>query len=679
MSYFRDRRSPSLESISSATSMISSSDKNKPSIAIQDPEPAFGWLHGQREQSFERKEMRSATPFTDDGNLNRGLPPAPADVEGIIYSVHRYFFERDSSVFASQGLSKQEPMALKDVSTRDFDLFLSILYPSSFGVYTACTVDDWSSILQLADRWSFGSIKALAILKLAPIASPIDKIVLGRRHGVLDWLKSAYTAVCLQEAPLNLQEGRRLGVDDVIRINAVRYYHVPDRRAGITPLSDTHIDDAFELVEKTYSAPDEPTAENIVKSGLQDAEMPATVETLADEQAISSADATQGGRDEEEAQERVARENKTFVQQQLADEASAAKEAVLHQDAKEIPGGCGSSGGGGLGAPAAETGGEISKDGGWPADNTDAKDMRVGAFDGPQLSEATSVRDAEAQAPHEATGSGIRTDPLAAKDGGRATTELTLDSGPWNDSSWDSLLLEERMKKQEKEERIEKGKWEKEPANFMAEPEAKLNPGLADLITSNPAPPPVPSSKETEDEACPPPQQGKKKKKKGCKGCEGCKSCGKGGMGTALSTPVKRMPMAYRLAKSSAEKTAKKMFSERSLDNAENYFQQLTPAHHCHFVETLVNTAMQSKAAEDVQLVADLFARAVQKGLCSQASFEEGFMLSFSIPSNIAIEAPKLVDLMAVMMKSIGFDKDARERIACKSAYRYRLLGLLAV
>ncbi|KZP25198.1 hypothetical protein FIBSPDRAFT_673074, partial [Athelia psychrophila] len=127
-----------------------------------------------------------------------------------------------SSSFVGQGLSRREPMVLAGISTRDLDLFLSILYPSSFGLFSASTVDEWSRILRLADKWSFESIRALAITQLAPIASPIDKIVLGRRYGVNEWLPDAYETVCVRPAALTLDEGRRLGVDDVIRINAIR-------------------------------------------------------------------------------------------------------------------------------------------------------------------------------------------------------------------------------------------------------------------------------------------------------------------------------------------------------------------------------------------------------------------------------------------------------------------------
>ncbi|KZP04904.1 hypothetical protein FIBSPDRAFT_806278, partial [Athelia psychrophila] len=93
---------------------------------------------------------------------------------------------------------------------------------SSFGAYPASTVEEWSGILHLADKWTFQSIRALAITQIAPIASSIDRIVFGRLYGINEWLTSAYHAVCTRPDPLTLEEGRRLGVDDVIRINAIR-------------------------------------------------------------------------------------------------------------------------------------------------------------------------------------------------------------------------------------------------------------------------------------------------------------------------------------------------------------------------------------------------------------------------------------------------------------------------
>ncbi|KZP33840.1 hypothetical protein FIBSPDRAFT_678875, partial [Athelia psychrophila] len=114
------------------------------------------------------------------------------------------------------------PLILEDITVSHFDNFLSILYPYEYGLFTASTVEEWTAILSLADRWGFKSIRALAVKKLGPIASEIDYIVLGRKYGVDKWLSDAYEAVCRRDMPLTLEEGRRLGVDDVIRINNIR-------------------------------------------------------------------------------------------------------------------------------------------------------------------------------------------------------------------------------------------------------------------------------------------------------------------------------------------------------------------------------------------------------------------------------------------------------------------------
>lgn len=71
-----------------------------------------------------------------------------------------------------------------------------------YGQFTATTVAEWTAILRLADTWDFQSIRALAINHLTPIATDIDKIVLGREFGVDEWLASAYLAVCVREHSL---------------------------------------------------------------------------------------------------------------------------------------------------------------------------------------------------------------------------------------------------------------------------------------------------------------------------------------------------------------------------------------------------------------------------------------------------------------------------------------------
>ena len=84
-------------------------------------------------------------------------------------------------------------------------------------------MQEWTTILDLAARWNFESIKTLAITELVPIASSVDKIVLGRQHHINDWLGEAYKSVCMRPDPLTYEEGVKLGMEDVIKVSAIRH------------------------------------------------------------------------------------------------------------------------------------------------------------------------------------------------------------------------------------------------------------------------------------------------------------------------------------------------------------------------------------------------------------------------------------------------------------------------
>lgn len=127
-----------------------------------------------------------------------------------------------------------------------------------------------SAILKLAAEWKFESIRFLAISKLAPIASPIDKIILGRKYNVEFWLHHAYIAVCMRPEPLTREEGRRLGVDDVIDICAIRQQRsigLRDDRDSVSSLSNDVID-RFDLKGdlKSLGIINDMTAQNISKN-----------------------------------------------------------------------------------------------------------------------------------------------------------------------------------------------------------------------------------------------------------------------------------------------------------------------------------------------------------------------------------------------------------------------------
>ena len=104
---------------------------------------------------------------------------------------------------------------------------------------------------------------------------------------------------------------------------------------------------------------------------------------------------------------------------------------------------------------------------------------------------------------------------------------------------------------------------------------------------------------------------------------------------------------------------------------------KLPPEHQFRLVDKLVSSAIERKQA-DAQLVADLFTRATEKELCASSSFEEGFLPTAEMLDDIAIDAPKAFDLMAIMMKAATLGDEQRQRISEKSMDSDKLLALLS-
>lgn len=122
---------------------------------------------------------------------------------------------------------------------------------------------------------------------------------------------------------------------------------------------------------------------------------------------------------------------------------------------------------------------------------------------------------------------------------------------------------------------------------------------------------------------------------------------------------------------------SKEFFGVRNLDEAEVYFTNLPPVHHFRLVDKLASSAVENKELE-AQLVADFFARAASKKLCTATAFEEGLSPISELIDDIAIDAPKAFTLFAIIVKGAGLDEDRRTRLASKSMDNDRLLALLS-
>jgi hypothetical protein len=139
------------------------------------------------------------------------------------------------------------------------------------------TQDEWASVLALAHAWDFSAVRALAIQKLTPITSAVDKIILAREHAVEEWLGDSYLAVC--EAPMlpSPEDCRRLGMDDLIRvIGAWEAMHIPSdfievpelRLSTFRAIFGMEISCSADVEDEQHQAPDSEQALSVFNTEL---------------------------------------------------------------------------------------------------------------------------------------------------------------------------------------------------------------------------------------------------------------------------------------------------------------------------------------------------------------------------------------------------------------------------
>ncbi|KZV62172.1 hypothetical protein PENSPDRAFT_555171, partial [Peniophora sp. CONT] len=145
-------------------------------------------------------------------------------VEGTLYRVHDFLFTTNSSFWLEKlSLPREESTVLDlDVTKADMDALLAVLYNRNFQGHELTTYTEWESVLRLSTLWNFDSIRALAIDNIEPLASPLQKLVLGRSFDVPQWVQPALVSICMRKDPLTLAEGNLLSMADVIAIAAAR-------------------------------------------------------------------------------------------------------------------------------------------------------------------------------------------------------------------------------------------------------------------------------------------------------------------------------------------------------------------------------------------------------------------------------------------------------------------------
>ncbi|KAG2366166.1 armadillo-type protein [Suillus spraguei] len=151
------------------------------------------------------------------------------------------------------------------------------------------------------------------------------------------------------------------------------------------------------------------------------------------------------------------------------------------------------------------------------------------------------------------------------------------------------------------------------------------------------------------------------------------------------TTPSEEEPESMPTAMSEADvkkkidEDVKEFFAVRNLQEAEVYLTNLFDEHRSQLVDKLVASALESKEA-DAKLVGDFFAQATSNGQCTLEVIEEGFMPMAEFLDDIAIDAPKAFDYMAIMLRGAGFQNEPErlQRIASKLEDSDKLVFLVA-
>lgn len=169
-------------------------------------------------------------------------------VENKLFKVPKYMLVAESTVFRDmfalpsgengakvEGTSDENPIVLEDTRAEDFIALLKILYPfkrrdsTFFGSghrLTNLNSVSGSGVLKLATRWMFDDIRKETISAmdeiLAGSKNTLVRVLLGREHRMSSWLLSGYQDFVTQARSMTLEEGNALGMEVVIKLNALR-------------------------------------------------------------------------------------------------------------------------------------------------------------------------------------------------------------------------------------------------------------------------------------------------------------------------------------------------------------------------------------------------------------------------------------------------------------------------
>ncbi|KZT03943.1 uncharacterized protein LAESUDRAFT_319461 [Laetiporus sulphureus 93-53] len=157
-------------------------------------------------------------------------------VETTLFKVHRYSLETKSGVFETmfslkppkdqsvEGDSKYNPIHLQGTTVVDFERFLTVLYPRDLRRSDLNSFDEWLSVLELATKYAVDDMREVAIQHATRAGSLAQRIYMARLYHLPDLLLKARIEMCQRQQAITVEEGRMLGVDEVVVLSECRAY-----------------------------------------------------------------------------------------------------------------------------------------------------------------------------------------------------------------------------------------------------------------------------------------------------------------------------------------------------------------------------------------------------------------------------------------------------------------------
>lgn len=126
-----------------------------------------------------------------------------------------------------EGESDLRPVILEGVSKKEFESFLRALMGRQHATNKESDLGQaqWISVLKLSTMWEFKRLREVAIQHLdlpSKPLGPIDKFVLASKYGIKKWLLPSLLELAKRARPISVEEGRRIGFENALKLAAVR-------------------------------------------------------------------------------------------------------------------------------------------------------------------------------------------------------------------------------------------------------------------------------------------------------------------------------------------------------------------------------------------------------------------------------------------------------------------------